>query len=182
MFKPKLKSINVPTEGSTSIFLPNVKTQQQYASSLFLLGTGFIHFQCSRRLNNNVYSFKIHLKSSTFWRRHSWVYWRAAYFRNRSIKVRRDTECSDQTSRDAELPGYSAHPVRLSPVNSSPPAVTKTCVCYYLFLLSTFAPGAKPTIKLMCLSEDLILNCHARSASQITADPVFPLPIRKCWK
>lgn len=57
---------------------------------------------------------------------------KAAYFRNRSIKVRRDIERSNQTSRDAELPGYSADPVRLSPVNSSPPAVTKTHVLLFI--------------------------------------------------
>ena len=99
-------------------------------------------------------------------------------------KVRRDTERTDRTSRDTELPDYSDDPVRLSPVNSSPPGAPDPSPAgtillyyyyyYYLFFLSTFAPGAKPTIKIMCLSEDLILNCHARSTSQITADPVFP--------
>ena len=89
-----------------------------------------------------------------------------------------------QRLRDTELPDYSDDPVRLSPVNSSPPGAPDPSPAgtillyyyyyYYLFFLSTFAPGAKPTIKIMCLSEDLILNCHARSTSQITADPVFP--------
>lgn len=82
---------------------------------------------------------------------------------------------------------FSANPSRLVPVCSVnsptqgvliPLAVNKTqevlCFFFVFFLKSDFAPGVNPTIKLTFHSEDLILNCHARSTFQITADPLFP--------
>lgn len=75
----------------------------------------------------------------------SWSIWRAPHFgegprgfiESRILQEqinkgqeRHWTQRSDL--QGGELPGYSADPVRLSPVNSSPPAVTKTCVLLFI--------------------------------------------------
>lgn len=166
-------------------WISNLQLPFEYAWALISVFGYYTEF--TQRINTIFFFFqKNHLEGSTFWRRSSWVLGSVVKPQTWETRPMGSLKTSDIPIRSLETedtepwdfcPFFSQSDQIISlrcSVNSPPQGASIPPQWVLCFFKSTSASGTNPTIKIMCFSEDLILNCHARWTSQITADPLFP--------